>query len=56
VLELRGVPDMKLQLFHGAQAAGLASGVQALQMQPNLQEYAPVDYIEIGPAGPITPQ
>jgi len=25
-------------------------------MQPNLQEYAPVDYIEIGPDGPITPQ
>jgi hypothetical protein len=27
-----------------------------LRMQPNLQEYAPVDYVEIGPDGPITPQ
>jgi len=25
-------------------------------MQPNLQEYAPVDYIEIGPDGAVTPQ
>ena len=55
VLELRGVPDLRLELFHGAQAAGLM-GAQGLRMQPNLQEYAPVDYIEIGPDGPITPQ
>jgi alpha-glucuronidase len=55
VLELRGVPDLRLELFHGAQAAGLM-GSQGLRMQPNLQEYAPVDYIEIGPDGPITPQ
>jgi len=25
-------------------------------MQPDLREFAPVDYIEIGPDGPITPQ
>jgi alpha-glucuronidase len=56
LLELRGVPDMRLQLFRGAaQAAGLM-GARGLQWQPNLQEYAPVDYIEIGPNGPITPQ
>jgi alpha-glucuronidase len=55
VLELRGVPDLRLELFHGAQTAGL-SGAQGLRMQPNLQEYAPVDYIDIGPDGPITPQ
>jgi alpha-glucuronidase len=55
VLQLRGVPDLRLELFHGAQAAGLM-GAQGLRMQPNLQEYAPVDYIEIGPDGPITPQ
>jgi alpha-glucuronidase len=54
-LELRGVPDLQLELFHGAQAAGL-SGSQGLRMQPDLREFAPVDYIEIGPDGPITPQ
>jgi alpha-glucuronidase len=54
-LELRGVPDLRLELFHGAQAAGL-SGSQGLRMQPDLREFAPVDYIEIGPDGPITPQ
>jgi alpha-glucuronidase len=56
VLELKGVPDLRLQLFHGAQAAGFIGRGQGLQMQPNLQEYAPVDYIELGPDGPITPQ
>ncbi len=56
VLEVRGVPDLRLQLSHGAQAAGLTGATQGLRMQPNLQEYAPVDYIEIGPDGPITPQ
>ena len=55
VLELRGVPDLRIGLFHGAQTAGLP-GAQGLRMQPNLREYAPVDYIEIGPDGPITPQ
>jgi alpha-glucuronidase len=55
VLELRGVPDLRLELFHGAQASGL-TGAQGLRMEPNLQEYAPVDYIELGPDGPITPQ
>lgn len=55
VLELLGVPDMRLELFHGAQSAGFTGG-QGLRMQPNLQEYAPVDYIEVGPNGPITPQ
>jgi alpha-glucuronidase len=54
LLELKGVPDMRLELFHGA--ARLTGSAQGLQMQPNLQEYAPVDYIEIGPDGPITPQ
>jgi len=55
VLELRGVPDLRIGLFHGAQTAGL-SGAQGLRMQPDLREFAPVDYIEIGPDGPITPQ
>jgi alpha-glucuronidase len=55
-LELRGVPDLRLELFHGAQAAGLMGNGQGLRMQPDLREFAPVDYIEIGPDGPITPQ
>ena len=55
-LELRSVPGLRLELFHGAQAAGLTGAAQGLRIQPNLQEYAPVDYIEIGPDGPITPQ
>lgn len=55
VLQLRGVPDLRPVLFHGLQTARI-SGKQGLRMQPNLQEYAPVDYIEIGPDGPITPQ
>jgi alpha-glucuronidase len=56
VLELRGVPDLRLGLFHGAQAAGLTGRTQGLRIQPDLREFAPVDYIEIGPDGPITPQ
>jgi alpha-glucuronidase len=55
-LELRGVPDLRLELFHGAQAAALTGHAQGLRMQPDLREFAPVDYIEIGPDGPITPQ
>ena len=55
VLELRGVPDLREGLFHGLQTAGL-SGAQGLRMQPDLREFAPVDYVEIGPDGAITPQ
>ena len=55
VLELQGVPDVRPALLRGLQTAGPAGG-QGLRRQPNLQEYAPVDYIEIGPDGPITPQ
>ena len=55
VLELRGVPDLREGLFHGLQTAGLSGG-QGLRMQPDLREFAPVDYIEIGPDGPISPQ
>ena len=56
-LMLRGVPDLRPEL-NTAQAVPVAAGA----LHPNARErrdyreYAPVDYIEIGPNGPVTPQ
>jgi alpha-glucuronidase len=57
VLELSGTPDVRPELIPPAQPAS-APGASAARHfpRPDLRELAPVDYIEIGPNGPITPQ
>jgi alpha-glucuronidase len=56
-LSLHGVPDLRPQLnvTHPEAAAPGALGPAASQPR-DYREYAPVDYIELGPNGPITPQ
>ena len=51
-LTLRGVPDLREELREVMPAAEANSQVHSR----NYREYAPVDYIEIGPDGPVTPQ
>ena len=54
-LELRGTPDIRPEL---APPAAHASGTAAAPARRpvDLRELAPVDYIEIAPSGPVTPQ
>jgi alpha-glucuronidase len=47
ILELRGVPDLRSEL--------VSEGTTPAQRR-DFREYAPVDYIELGPDGPVTPQ
>ena len=56
-LELQGVPDLRPELDTQA-AVGAAPGAidQSSRTKPDYREYAPVDYIEIGPNGSVTPQ
>jgi alpha-glucuronidase len=51
-LELSGTPDVRSQLAPAAEA----DGQTAIARRHDLRELAPVDYIEVGPNGPITPQ
>jgi alpha-glucuronidase len=54
-LELSGAPDVRPELAPpSAPATGAAT--TPVRRPPDLRELAPVDYIEIGPSGPITPQ
>lgn len=55
VLELRGVPDLRPELMSGAHV-GPTAGALGRFAPPDLREFAPVDYIELGPDGPVTPQ
>jgi alpha-glucuronidase len=55
VLELKGVPDLRPELIPPPPPAN-ATGMKRRFRRPDLREFAPVDYIEIGPDGPITPQ
>jgi alpha-glucuronidase len=52
-LELRGVPDLTIKDSTGRQQDAAAQAPGARKLAPEL---APVDYIEIGPNGWITPQ
>jgi alpha-glucuronidase len=56
VLELRGVPDLRPELMPPPRPAGAEQGRMRRFGPPDLREFAPVDYIELGPDGPITPQ
>lgn len=56
VLELRGVPDLRPELMPPPLPAGETQSPMRRFRFPDLREFAPVDYIEIGPDGPITPQ
>ncbi len=56
-LELRGVPDLRPQLHvQNAEAAAPGAIDPHANSAPDYREYAPVDYLEMGPDGPITPQ
>ena len=54
---LRGIPDLRPEL-NTRRDSGPAPGAinQSARPRPDFREYAPVDYIQIGPHGPITPQ
>lgn len=54
VLELRGLPDLREELK--AQNVGSIAGALGRIPSLDLREFAPVDYIDFGPDGPITPQ
>ncbi len=56
-LTLRGVPDLRPELNRGgAEAAAPGAIDQHARPRPDYRELAPVDYIEIGPNSPVTPQ
>jgi alpha-glucuronidase len=52
-LKLVGIPDTQVHLAASEDPAG---GTLNGDAQSERRELAPVDYIELGPAGPITPQ
>jgi alpha-glucuronidase len=56
-LTIRGIPDLRSELV--VPAAQPASGIPAAgypRRPMDFREYAIVDYIELGPGGPLTPQ
>ena len=56
-LELRAVPDLRPELNAQQAIAPAAGAIDGnTRIRPDFREPAPVDYIEIGPDGPITPQ
>lgn len=56
-LVLEGVPDLRQELNSGQAVAPAAGAIdQGNRIRPDYREAAPVDYIEIGPDGPVTPQ
>jgi alpha-glucuronidase len=55
-LELRGTPDVRQELAPPPTSAADNSSSARFRRPTDLRELAPVDYIEIGPDGPITPQ
>ena len=56
-LTLRGIPDLRPEL-HEAQAVAADAGAinPNAHEQRDYREYAPIDYIEFGPDGAVTPQ
>lgn len=57
LLQLRGVPDLRPELkLKEAPAPPPGAPVGRPRTPPDFREFAPVDYIEIGPDGPVTPQ
>ncbi len=58
ILELSGTPDVRAELAPTSEPVQPAGSPPLAHMRPrpDLRELAPVDYIEIGPDGPITPQ
>ncbi len=56
-LELRALPDLRPELDSQQSVAAAPGAVdQHERPRPDFREQAPVDYIEIGPDGPVTPQ
>jgi len=56
-LTLRGVPDLRLELNSVQKEAASPGALDPhVREQRDYREFAPVDYIQIGPDGPLTPQ
>ncbi len=55
-LMVRGVPDMRPELNTPPAPAAAGAINPNARIARDFREYAPVDYIEIGPNGPVTPQ
>ncbi len=55
-IELRAVPDLRLELNGTRERTAPGELSSESNTMRDYREFAPVDYIEIGPAGPVTPQ
>ncbi len=55
-LMLRGVPDVREELHPAGQQEAEPGAIQHGREARDYRELAPVDYIELGPDGPLTPQ
>ncbi len=55
-LELSGTPDIRPELAPPSSPTPPSGSAARHFPRPDLRELAPVDYIEIGPTGPIAPQ
>ena len=56
-LTLLGIPDLRPELDTKQDTAAAAGAINpTARIRPDYREYAPVDYIQIGPNGLITPQ
>lgn len=55
-LTLRGIPDMREGLSEPSADASSPSKRTGAHPGLDYREFAPVDYIELGPNGPVTPQ
>lgn len=56
-LTLRGIPDLRPELnAAGSQGSEAGALNPAAREHRDYREFAPVDYLELGPAGPLTPQ
>lgn len=56
-LVLRGIPDLRPELNASSQEAADPGAINAhTREQRDYRELAPVDYIQLGPAGSLTPQ
>ena len=56
-LTLRGIPDLRPELVQSRIETPAPGALGPAASQPrDYREYAPVDYIELGPNGPVTPQ
>ncbi len=57
ILEIKAIPDLRPELQLKVAVAAAAGALDpTASTHPDFREPAPLDYVEIGPEGPITPQ